>query len=233
MIRQLSSAQGLAEARAKLYRLLGSVYIRPPSPDFLKSLAGWVASLTGAEVPPQLLSEQMRRSLDMLGSFFKGIEESNSWQEIAETASVEFTRLFRGVSRHYSPPPPYESLYREESGRVFGKLTASVHQEYRRFGLDLAAGLNGEPPDHISFELEFMHLLCNQEAEAWKKDDEGEALRLLLAKRDFLREHLMVWLPGFCAEVKKHDRLGLFGHLADLTEGWVIFDYQQFLKEVE
>ena len=74
-----------------------------------------------------------------------------------------------------------------------------------------------------------MRLLCSQEAEAWKSDNEDEALRLLQAEREFLREHLMTWLPKFCDEVRKHDRLGLFRCLVDLTEGWVSFDYQQNL----
>lgn len=227
MIRQLPDAQELAGARAKLYQLLATVYARPPDLDFLKFLANWVASVS--EGPFQLLSEQMKHSLGMLDSFFKKIGE-NSWEERGEAVSVEFTRLFRGVKPHYSPPPPYESVYREESGRVFGELTVEVHHEYRRFGFDLANGFSGEPPDHISFELEFMHLLSIKEAEAWDKDDEDEALRFLQAEKEFMREHLMTWLPRFCGEVRKHDKLGLFRWLADLTEGWVSFDYQQHLQ---
>lgn len=228
MTGQLPNAQELAGARANLYQLLATVYARPPSLDFLRFLAGWVALVSEAGGPSQLLSQQMRHSLGMLDSFFKKIGE-NSWGELGETISVEFTKLFRGVKPHYSLPPPYESVYREESGRVFGELTVEVHREYRRFGFDLANGFSGEPPDHISFELEFMHLLCSQEAEAWEKDDEDEALRFLQAEKEFLRGHLMMWIPRFCSEVRKHDRLGLFRCLADLTEGWVSFDYQQHL----
>ncbi len=62
--------------------------------------------------------------------------------------------------------------------------------------------------------------------------DGEEALRLLLAEREFLREHLLTWLPGFCSQIREHDRLGLFRGLADLTEGWVSFDYQQHLPEM-
>ncbi len=229
MIRQLPNVQELAEARAKLYQLLSSAYIRPPDRDFLQLLAGWVASQ--AEGSSRLLSPPMKHGLATLDRFFKGIGQK-SWEELGEAASVEFTRLFRGVNPFYSPLPPYESVYREEGGRVFGELTVTVHREYRRFGLDLASGLSGEPPDHISFELEFMHLLCCQEAEAWENDDEDEALRLLLAEREFLREHLVTWLPQFCGKIREYDRLGLFHGLADLTEGWVIFDYQ-YLQGIE
>ncbi len=218
----------LARSRARLYQLLSSVYIKPPSADFLKSLAGWVASLDRSEGPTQFLSPQMRHSLDELDGFFKKIDE-DSWAESARAISVEFTRLFRGVKRQYSPPSPYESLYREDSGRVFGDPTFAVHCEYRRFGLDLVDEFSSEPPDHISFELDFMRLLCHQEDEAWGRDNQDEAFQLQLVEREFLSQHLMTWLTELCDQIRKHDRLGLFRALADLTEGWVDFDYQRHL----
>lgn len=232
MIGQLTSAQELAEARAKLYQLLRSIYFKPPNSDFLKSLVKWLDSLKGTEAQTQLLSEQMKHALDELDGFFKKVVD-DSWDELAEAVSVEFTRLFRGISRQYSPPPPYESLYREDPGRVFGDLTLTVCREYRQFGLALADELKNEPPDHISFELDFMRLLCHQEAESWGRNDEEGALRLLATEHKFLAEHLLAWLPRFCNEVRKQDRQGLFGILADLTEGWVSFDYQQHLQETD
>ncbi len=230
MTTQVVKPSELATARAKLYQLLATVYARPSDRDFLKLLAGWVASQT--EGPSQSLPEQMKHGLATLAAFFKRIGQ-DSWEELEETTSVEFTKLFRGVKPLYSPPPPYESVYREEGGRVFGKLSAEVQQEYRRFGLDLVSEVHGEPPDHLSFELEFLHLLCGQEAEAWQGDDEDEALGLLWAEKWFLEEHLLTWLPKVCGKIREFDRLGFFRCLADLTEGWVIFDYHEHLQGLQ
>ncbi len=230
--RQLTNTQELARARAKLYQLLVAVYIKPPDTDFLKLLVGWVSSSVGAKGASHLLSEPMRQSLTELDSFFKKKKES-SWEELEKAISVEFTKLFRGVKRHYSPLPPYESLYRDESGRVFDDITVDVLREYRRYGLELTSSLSGEPPDHISFELEFMSFLCNREAEAWDKNDEDEALSFVQAQKEFLEEHLLAWLPSFRGKIREYDRLGLFHCLADLTEDWVSFDYQNYLQEIE
>ncbi len=230
MTTEIVTSSELAEARAKLYQFLSSAYIRPPDREFLRLLRWWVTSPT--EGFSQLLSEQMKHGLTRLGDFLKKAEQSH-WEKLEEAISVEFTRLLRGVKQHYSPPPPYESVYREEGGRVFGELSVEVHREYRRFGLDLVSGLENEPPDHISFELEFMHLLCRQEAEAWERDDEDKALKFLGAEKAFSEEHLLTWLHRFCDEVKKYDRLGLFGGLADLTEVWVSFDYHQPLQDTD
>lgn len=228
MTKQLTDAHELAEARGKLYQLLAAVYAGPPSLDFLKLLAGWVASVSKDEEHSQLLSQQMRHSLSMLDSFF---EKGNFGEELGETISVEFTRLFRGVKLHYSPPPPYESVYLEESGSVFGESTVAVHRKYLQFGLDLSERVSGEPPDHISFELEFMRNLCSKEADAWDGGNEEEALGMMRAEKEFLREHLLAWLPKFCNKIREYDRLGFFRELADLTEGWVAFDYQQHLQD--
>ena len=219
----------LTEARARIYRLLATVYVKPPDLDFLRVISGWASSLTETEESLGMLPAQMRRGLDTLRSFFEKVEE-DSWENLEETISIEFTMLFRGVNRRHSPLPPYESLYRDEARRTFGDLTVEVHDQYRRFGLDLTNSLQGEPPDHISFELEFMSILCNRETEAWQKDDQDQASQLLLAEREFLREHLMTWLPKFCAKVRESDRLGLFSGLAELTEGWIGFDYQTHLQ---
>lgn len=228
MTKQLTDAYELAQARSKLYQLLAMVYAGPPSLDFLKFLAGWVASVNKDEGHSQLLSHQMRHSLSILDRFF---EKGNFGEELGETVSVEFTRLFRGVKPHYSPPPPYESVYREESGSVFGESTVAVHQKYLHFGLDLPEGVSGEPPDHVSFELEFLHNLCSKEADAWDRGNEEEALRMMRAEKEFLGEHLLAWLPKFCDKIREYDRLGFFRGLADLTEGWVAFDCQQHLQD--
>ena len=229
MTERLPAAHELATSRAKFYQFLAAVYARPPEPDFLEFLAGWVASVAGTDDTFLPLSKQIRHSFSRLDSFFKQNSQGPA-KELAEALSVDFTRLFRGIKPGYSPLPPYESVYREEAGRVFDELTVNVHQEYLRFGFDLTNGLEGEPPDHISFELEFMYLLCRQEAEAWEREDEDEALKLRHAERNFLAEHLLAWLPRICDEMRKHDQLGFFSSLADLTEGWVNFDYQQHLR---
>ncbi len=218
----------LAEARANLYQLMSMVYLKPPTSDFLKLLAGWVSSAVENEGMSRLLSEPMKYSLATLDSFFKE-KWQDSQDELLKALSVEFTRLFRGVKLNYSPLPPYESVYRSEGGLVFDEVSMEVKREYRKFGLDLANELHGEPPDHLSYELEFIRLMCNREAEAWQEDNEDEALKYVQVQREFLRGHLLTWLPRFCEEIRGRDRLGLFRGLADLTESWVIFDYQQFL----
>lgn len=232
MIKQLSDARELAKARAQLYHLQASLYLASPEAKFLEFLAGWCRSQLDTDTFSQWLSEPVKDSLRKLDDFFSDFS-GKSWEELEEIVSVEHTRLFRGVKQHYSPPPPYESVYMGENGRVFGDISIQVQGCYRRFGLDLITEMQGEPPDHLSFELEFMYSLCEQEADAWKSGDEDEAQKLMVAEKQFLTEHLMAWLPAFSSKLKEFNRISFFSGLVDLTESWAIFDYREHLRDVE
>ena len=222
----------LAKARAQLYHIQAGLYAAPPAAKFLEFLAEWVHSQFNTDSISQWLSEPVKDSLRQLDDFFASVSEK-SRGELEELVSVEYTRLFRGVKQHYSPPPPYESVYVEEDGRIFGDVSIQVQGFYRQFGVDLIKEMHGEPPDHLSFELEFMYSLCEQEADAWKHGDEDEVHRLMSAEKQFLAEHLMAWLSTFSTKLKEYNRIGFFSGLIDLTESWVIFDYQEHLQDVE
>jgi TorA maturation chaperone TorD len=222
----------LAKARAQLYHLQASLYSAPPEAKCLKFLADSVHAQINTDSFSIWLSGPVKESLRKLDDFFNDVSEK-SWEELEEIVSVEHTRLFRGVKQNYSPPPPYESVYVEEEGRVFGDVSIQVQSIYRQFGVDLIKEMRGEPPDHLSLELEFMYSLCEQEADAWKRGNEDEAHRLISAEKNFLEEHLMAWLPAFSAKQKRFNRIGFFSGLVDLTESWTIFDYQEHLRDAE
>ena len=162
----------------------------------------------------------------------KGFTEIKSWLETYQAGQAElvelengYTRLFRGMDRQKSPPPPYESVY-VDSGLVYGPSTKQVANTYRRFQ---AAGKEYEPPDHITLELDFMRLLCEKEAEAWRKSENAQDL--IVEENSFLNEHLARWVPDFCALVRQLDTKSFYSGLADITEGWLLYEVS-LLKEI-
>ncbi|OGC94411.1 MAG: hypothetical protein A2W25_01895 [candidate division Zixibacteria bacterium RBG_16_53_22] len=217
----------LARARAKLYQLLGALYFKPYQPEMLSLLAQWVKTRAAADFR-QTFSAEINLGLSLLKDFFRE-KSGNTWPELGEIVSVEFTRLFRGVKIGYSPPPPYESVYREETGRVFGEVTVAVWRKYRSFGFSPVKELKNEPPDHLGLEMEFMHRLCSLEADAWQEADVHKAHQVMDGEREFCREHLLTWLPQWRDRIREFDSPGFFRGLAELTLGWVAFDYNQNL----
>ncbi|MFO0754704.1 MAG: molecular chaperone TorD family protein [Thermodesulfovibrionales bacterium] len=68
-----------------------------------------------------------------------------------EELQAEYTRLF--INAYPSALcPPYESFYRE--GTVYGATSGDVEQVYLDNGLDYV--FEGEPPDFLSVELDFL-----------------------------------------------------------------------------
>jgi TorA-specific chaperone len=135
-----------------------------------------------------------------------------------DVLAAEFTELLRGL-RKTSPPPPYESLYRE--GVILGETTTQVLKSYHAFGIHPTDGLEGEPPDHISLELDFMRHLVALEGDAGSVEE----LRSILEAEDrFLEDHLCAWVGGLQERIADNDGSGFYSRVASFTSGWVADD---------
>lgn len=111
-----------------------------------------------------------------------------------EQLRAAYTRLFYDT---YLPfIPPYESVYSNER-QVMGKHAAAVMEFYRRAGLES----EGEMPDHIAHECEFIAYLAGEETAAHTTGDDARAAAMRELQDEFLREHLLPWGVKFCADL--------------------------------
>jgi TorA maturation chaperone TorD len=191
-----------AEDRSRFFWWLAEWFLSPPNSDQLASLPA-----TAEAEPPA----------DAMDSAWLAL--SNAVPDLATTSldelGVEFTRLFSGISEGKGPPPPFESVWRED--RLIGESTVAVLEAYTRAGfadIDLDAG----PQDHVSVELKFIALLAVREAEAWQAKDAAAAHQRLLQQRDFLRVHLSAWAPRWADAVIQQTTMPLFAALAGLLK---------------
>lgn len=118
----------------------------------------------------------------------------------------EYERLFVGPAQ--VPCPPYEAVWRtdrpkHEQGTVTGQSTDQIKSLYRMLRLKPRPG-EVELTDHIAVELEVL-------AYSWNS---GASQKLTQA---LLKEHLLVWLPAFCAAVGKNSETEYYRILAGLT----------------
>jgi len=139
----------------------------------------------------------------------------------------DFTDLLRGL-RPFSPPPPYESLYRE--GVIHGRATTEVMEIYARYGVEPTTTLGGEMPDHISLELDFMRHLCSLEGASSSEDEIGS---LLETEERFLADHLTRWVGKFQARIERDDQTGFYSRVAAFTNEWVTEDHQRVQDRLE
>jgi TorA maturation chaperone TorD len=190
-----------AEDRSRFFWWLAEWFLNPPTPEHLATLPE-----ADGETPVDPLDE--------------------AWQELSvarpandaaslERLGVEFTRLFSGLQEGMGPPPPFESVWRED--RLIGESTVQVIEAYAKAGfadIEPAAG----PQDHIAVELKFIALLALREAEAWQAGDPTGAQQRLLQQRNFIDTHLAAWAPRWADALSEQARAPLFKALAGLLK---------------
>lgn len=137
-----------------------------------------------------------------------GIMKENLSLLTEEELKIDYAALFVGPFELIAAP--YGSVYLERHRTVMGDTTQKVQGWYRDAGLQLDLQ---EPPDHIAIELEFLHYLCLQEAEALAVDDPKMAQMHLETRIEFTAT-LMGWLPAFARQIKIGAETGYYRALA-------------------
>ena len=128
------------------------------------------------------------------------------------TLAAAYGRLFHGGGGR-AAVAPYESVYEDDRGATHGKAWRRMQALLGALALEPPTSFR-EPADHVAIELSVMATL-SERAEAGA-DDAGEAA----AQRDrFLAEHLLPWVPRFCAATIEADRDGFYAAAAELLAG--------------
>jgi TorA maturation chaperone TorD len=122
--------------------------------------------------------------------------------DLLQELSVDWTRIFRGVSPGYGPPPPYEGVYREKSG-VGADLIQKIYKEYMKQGL-VISGDRRDRPDYLGYELDFLKFLCEQAAKAAENNHKKEVENYRKEFNRFVSEHLSTWVGDFCTQAEEH-----------------------------
>ncbi len=207
---EIDFLKSLAEIRSKTYWFLSTLYLVKPDAGFLGDL-----KLKLSEFSDQ--SDELAELIELIRETLEGDTKT-----LSQKLAVEFTRLFRGIKKGYSPPPPYESVYRGE-GRVMGETTLAVMKFYSEAGFGIVEEGEG-PQDYIGVELKFMSLLCYREMESWKNERMPEGGRYLELEKRFLDEHILQWVPDFCRRVEAEAREEFYAAVARLTEEFIRLD---------
>jgi DMSO reductase family type II enzyme chaperone len=125
--------------------------------------------------------------------------------------------------------PQYETAY--DQAHVFQQshTLADLNGFYGAFGVVANPEIK-ERPDHISIELEFMHLLTLKEAYAQLNDHGQVKVDLCVeGQRTFLTDHLAPWIRSFVKRVSRKAGDGsVYGVLAHLLDLHMKEEFQAF-----
>ena len=198
-IKNMSDMETIAE-RSNIYRLLSACFYEPDRDLFLEeNLCGNLAKLLEKDCPEAASAAE---------KMVQALENSNQVD-----LAVEHAALFIGPFE--LPSPPYGSVYLEKNNRLMGDTTMEVKKIYAEAGLKLEVQ---EPPDHISFELEFIYYLFTLEKEVSDEGDNEKARSLANLRRDFQGVYLASWVPRFCEKIRTATKEIFYRNLADCLE---------------
>ncbi len=195
-------AAGNATERSNLYGFLAAVFRTEPTTELLARIGD-----------PAFLEPLMEAGVDL------GVDFSGDFGDgLIETLAVEYARLFIGPGDHVAP---FAAVHLGGDGAMlWSRDTARVKAFIERAGFAYRPDYH-DLPDHISAEMEFMHLVAAAEAEALVNGDAAEAERLRGLQRDFVGDHLAEWVPKFCRRIEDRAELPFYRGLAALTRDFI------------
>jgi TorA maturation chaperone TorD len=186
------------QARQALYGVLQAVFRYPLQRAKLELLRRCESDVASLE-----------RSLAGLRVLIDGVQD---WDCFLEDLNIDYTRLLEGPGRPAAPP--YASFYLND-GRLCGPECLAVRRRYVEHGVLVAEG-EGMLEDHVALELAFMSYLSAETVEAVTTGEEDRVEALLRAQSGFLRQHMLTWLPKFCAAIEANAGQRFFALVAAL-----------------
>jgi TorA maturation chaperone TorD len=214
------------EERQNIYRFLAEVFmvaIAVPGHDFVDRVFGgplvWGKTdgdepENGAEDEPEDLRTGGRLLQACAGRYARA-DRGEMQKEIA----IDRTWLCRGIDQgRKAPPPPYEALYlspRKETDHLL-KVVAF----YQKAGLQVSHDAR-ERMDYLGLELAFMAELCGRENRLAKRGGKKARAGVLALEKEFLEEHLLLWVPEYCRLVIDAAKTDFFRGIACLLRGFL------------
>ncbi|WP_411680400.1 molecular chaperone [Clostridium thailandense] len=198
--------------RENLYRFLGRLYREEVDQILLEKMKVMGFSMECCET-------KLREGYEML----KGYLEDCGGDPLTDLA-VDYAKVFLGAGiAEGSTAFPYESVYTSQKRIMMQEARDKVMVIY------LAKGLGKDEEkfkfeDHISLELEFMAFLCKEAQYILYTQNGLGFLSCLKEQMDFLSEHLLNWIPKFCADVERHADTEFYKALGKITNGYLNLD---------
>ena len=122
-----------------------------------------------------------------------------------------------------------------EEAALFQAATLEVRQAYRAFGMQ-AEAYQRVPDDSLALELAFMSALAERALNAFRGDNRAEAERCLTGSADFLKKHLLVWIPKFLERMAASPTDCLYPQLCLILDSFLKKDAEtaeELLKELQ
>jgi TorA maturation chaperone TorD len=209
-------------SRSTAYGFLSKVYEKEVTVDFLNQL-------TGSDFISQINIMGEDEGFRLLSTYLKGLAGRDLKQVRLELA-VEYAALFLGLRGGVYHPS--ESAYTSSTHWIMRQARDNVMTAYRKAYVEKMKSFS-EPEDHIAVELQFMSYLCEKTADAMQGGQKSEGRKWLEMQKEFMNQHILVWVPKFTEDLMKAAELDFYRAIAKITNEFVRVDSQAIEDLVE
>lgn len=221
--------QVLAKARASFCNFLTLEFLHLPDRDVVTKIqSAEVRGFLDRLAKDQDVHADIAEGAELMSAFLEA-NAGTSPDELSKTLGVDRTRLYRGVSPTYGPPPPYESVW-NQAATAANTFLAEIAAVYKEDGLGLAEDAY-ERPDYLGVELAFLETLASKEMKALKGNEAKQAAKLTKRQQWFVETHLVSWVPLFIGKALEFAKTDYYrGHLL-MLRGF-LFDQVEVLASL-
>ncbi len=198
------------EKRAEIYWWLSSIYTSELSDkELLRYDTHEIRSFLTGLGENKHLSTPIQR---LIATLDKLLKESDSQKQLADS----FHKLF--LTCEQNSPLPYASRYLDHT--MHPTAANLIKQLMENNGVHVQTNTD-EPYDHIATELDFLAHLIIRSNELEKITHMDEALHF---QADYIRNHLLSWLPEFSFHCSSQDKLGFYSAISVLLVAFLQLD---------
>ncbi len=201
----------ILESRAYNYLLFQSVFGSEPTAELVETLCG-----NATREALGLFSFETNASYEAaLAPVLQALDSlQEDFDNKLDALRSEYTRLFVGPLELKAPP--WESIYANKQRTLFQQSTLDVRNAYRAQGL-LPAEYPSVADDHLALECAFLAQLGSRAQTACDNNDTEAVKTALDASKQFLEEHLLVWITDYSKDLSTAERADFYPLLAELA----------------
>lgn len=209
----------LCQGRANTYAFLARLFLKEVDEQTF-------VDLKSMRFPASTGNKHMDQGYRLMAMYL-----ANTWENSLQELAVDYVRTFIGSGvDSFSAAYPIESVYTSEKRLTMQSSRDEVLAIYRAYGLEKSASWK-EGEDHIACELEFLSALSSKAATAFSEARYEDGISYLVAQRNFLNDHVVLWAPMLAFGMTKFAKTDFYAGLSALLKGFLEID-REFLEDV-
>lgn len=204
----------ISQARAKMYRFLGGIYLMEVDAAQLHELQQIAFPFVSGNEDADM---DLQEGYALLARYLQETKEAD-----LEDLAADYAKVFLAAGEATGRAAfPYESVYVDKKRQVGGSTAMKMKTLYLARGYEPDPAMYRTMDDHIGLILQYMGILCDEMTKALSREDDEKAQSLLSEQKGFVKTHITNWVYSFTSDIIKFADLDFYRAIAKITNGFI------------